>query len=197
MKRLSVLLLAAALTAIAVPSFATDSNHTDYWNNELGVDCTKYEGHSGFIPFHYDYVIVKGGPGAPVVYENVPAWTWVQAPLNPNTGKPYAISWVMKCKIETTTTSTSSTSTSTTSSVPEETTTTSTPSSTSSTLETSTTSTSVTSTTSQPTTTAPPTATTTPSTPETLPYTGFSLWYVAYAGLVALLSGGWMLRKAR
>lgn len=147
--------------------WTNDMNQTSYW---APWDCTKYDGHGGWIPAQYDAAIIKAGQMVRV-YPDLTSTGGFQASAPDNKD----ISWVMKCKhpVVDTTTTTSTTTTTTTSTT---TSTTSVPSSstTTSTSDVPTTTVVETTSTSTPTTTSPPetTATSTPdSTPDTVPVT--------------------------
>ena len=78
-------------------------NHESYWENLLGMDCTKYSDHNGYIPAEYDAAIIKDGSAVVKVYEDLThtgAFTATGA-INPSNGKPYEAphSWVMKCTL--------------------------------------------------------------------------------------------------
>jgi LPXTG-motif cell wall-anchored protein len=175
-------------TSLTVEQWEQEMNQESYWEDRFGAECTKFEGHSGFIPVPYDFVIVKAGQYVSI-FGNVPAGYTVY-----DAAEEKEISWVTKCKIVETTTTTS-TPTSTTTTVVETTTTT--------VRETTTTSEATTSTTEAPTTTVPEVTTTTvvvttttSEPPEELPYTGTSLWLFPL-GLVLAASGGFLVRKYR
>ena len=215
MKRL---LLTAALLAIALPVLAghddggtdqawtNEMNQESYWNDFFGGECTKFEDHSGFIPATYQAAVVKDG-NMVRIYEKPGPFT-ASGAVNPANGSHFAAphSWVMKCKIESTT---STTLPETTTTEPEETTTTSTGSTSSTSLPSSTLPSSTTSTTMGSSTSAPPPSTPTP--PTELPFTGeeddlearLSRFVhenpvpVLAVALLVLASGGLLVRVAR
>lgn len=214
---LAVMMIGFALVAQAADApteepWTNDMNQESYWETRFGVDCTKYENHSGYIPFDYDVVIVKSGSDHVTIWTNVKAGDVVNNGINPANGKPYGspYSWVMKCNggeetttttqpEETTTTRGETTTTAgetTTTTVPTTTTSTSVDSTTTSSTTSSTTSTSVPSSSTSSTSTSVPASSTSsvpPSTGSTLPFTGFETAEVLAAGIGLLAFGALFL----
>jgi LPXTG-motif cell wall-anchored protein len=171
-----VIAVLAGTPAAASPSsyetaWTNAMNQASYWdavfaNDSRTVICSKYEGHSGYIPASYDAAVIKNGSDVVRVYPDLTttgAFT-AQGAINPANGEPFAPphSWVMKCTFTPVSTTTSSTST-TSSTLPESTTTDST-TTTSSTLPESTTTDSTTTTSTLPESTTTDSTTTTSST---------------------------------
>lgn len=104
---------------------APQMNQESYWEARFGngADCTKYEGHGGYIPASYEIAVVHDGQKVRV-YNPAPDNATALGPQNTEGNNAqldvhYAAphSWVMKCDIPNGTTTTTTTQ-------PEETTTT-------------------------------------------------------------------------
>ena len=115
---LATLAVAVLLTALPAAAAHTDGgvdeawsepmNHEPYWETRFSTggvtaECTKYEGHNGYIPASYEAAVVHDGQWVRV-YNPAPDNTAASGPANLNSpdpddhfGSPH--SWVMKCDI--------------------------------------------------------------------------------------------------
>lgn len=188
------------------------------------TECTKYEPHNGFIPSQYEAAVSKGGSEVRIYLDPPSQITGPHRDNGRHIDISWVMKCDIEQAETTTTTAEATTSTTlpeeptttTTSTVPDESTTTTTPTTTTSTTQPPSTSTTslVTSTTVDPTTsTVPggsdstvttqassissPEAPSDPATPdlEELPMTGLPLHVWAIVGLVALASGGFLVRR--
>ncbi len=105
----AVTIAASAMTAPASAAYNSELNQPSYW----GSTCSKTDMSGEVMTYSVTdpnavKVVVKGGTENKV-YEQAP-FTNLTAPINPNNGKPYAISHVIVCyKDGTSTTTTPST----------------------------------------------------------------------------------------